>query len=217
MRNPASRRLRIATLVAAMSVAVVAQAQPQQASPSQPQQSSQNPDSVADAARRSKVEKDAPKARTVFTDDDVSSLKGPVSVVGEDRTSTPPSDTTKPDAKPLPSEGPKAAQNDEKYWRDRYRALRQKMDALDKQIADKQEEIQKYGKGAASADSLKVNSCTPLAQRPGNGGLPGCYVPEVDRQSQLKDLERKKADVQNQMDQLQEEGRKAGADPGWFR
>ena len=38
-----------------------------------------------------------------------------------------------------------------------------------------------------------------------------------DRESQLKDLEKQKADVQNQMDQLQEEARKSGVDPGWLR
>jgi hypothetical protein len=38
-----------------------------------------------------------------------------------------------------------------------------------------------------------------------------------DRNGQVKELERKKADLEKKMDQLQEEGRKAGAEPAWFR
>jgi len=38
-----------------------------------------------------------------------------------------------------------------------------------------------------------------------------------DRNAEIKKLEDRKADLQNSLDQLAEEGRKAGADSGWFR
>jgi len=38
-----------------------------------------------------------------------------------------------------------------------------------------------------------------------------------DRNGQLKDLEKHKADLQKQLDELQDEGRKAGAPASWFR
>ena len=38
-----------------------------------------------------------------------------------------------------------------------------------------------------------------------------------DRNGQLKDLEKRKVDLQKQLDELQDEGRKAGAPASWFR
>jgi len=38
-----------------------------------------------------------------------------------------------------------------------------------------------------------------------------------DRNGQLKDLEKSKVDLQKQLDELQDEGRKAGAPASWFR
>ncbi len=48
-------------------------------------------------------------------------------------------------------------------------------------------------------------------------GLSQDVIYVTDRSAQVKQLEKKKADLQKQMDDLAEEGRKAGADPGWFR
>ena len=38
-----------------------------------------------------------------------------------------------------------------------------------------------------------------------------------DRNGQIQDLQKKKADLQKQLDELAEEGRKAGAQPAWLR
>jgi hypothetical protein len=38
-----------------------------------------------------------------------------------------------------------------------------------------------------------------------------------DRNRQIKDIEGQKAKLQDQLEALAEEGRKAGADSGWFR
>jgi hypothetical protein len=38
-----------------------------------------------------------------------------------------------------------------------------------------------------------------------------------DRQAQLKDLENHRAELEKQLEELQDEGRKAGAPAAWFR
>jgi hypothetical protein len=189
---------------AVLSLAPVLKAQEQQAPGAQAQPAApQDPASAAEAARRSKAEKDKPRARRVYTDEDMSSLTGPVSVVGEEKSKPAPPDEKNSSAK-LPATGePKPVKRDEAYWRGRAQALHQQMDAVDKQIADLQEEIKKYGNGGASADPR-----IPLYSD---------VIYMNDRRSRLKDLEKKKADLEKQMDQLQDEARKAGVDPGWVR
>lgn len=199
-------------LRALMPVPAIAIALEQQPPPAQNQPAaSQDPASPADAARKSTAEKDKPKARRVYTDEDMSSLTAPVSVVGEEKSEPASAKAQEPSAKPRAAEA-KPAVKDEVYWRGRYQRLRQQMDAADKQIADKQEEIKKYGHGGTSTDLSKL-SCGPPPSERANP----CVLPEIDRGSQLKDLEKKKADLEKQMNELQEEARKAGADPGWLR
>ena len=38
-----------------------------------------------------------------------------------------------------------------------------------------------------------------------------------DRNGQIAKLEKRKANLQKQLEDLEEEGRKAGAEPAWFR
>ena len=38
-----------------------------------------------------------------------------------------------------------------------------------------------------------------------------------DRNAQIQKLQKKRADLQKKLDELEEEGRKAGAEPAWFR
>ena len=38
-----------------------------------------------------------------------------------------------------------------------------------------------------------------------------------DRHAQIQKLQKKKADLRQKLDELEEEGRKAGAQPAWFR
>src|SRR5258708_3564218 len=95
-----------------------AQTQPQsQAQPATPDQPPQTPDSLAEAARKAKAKKQAAAKGKVFTEDDLSGMKGTgVSVVGEA-----PSTGARP-AKPNDPGGADKP-NGEEYWRGRCRPI----------------------------------------------------------------------------------------------
>lgn len=86
-------------------------------------------------------------------------------------------------------------------WRSRSRALMDQMTEVDRAIEAKKAEIAKSGGvGFDPASGLQQN-----------------IVVIEDRNAQLKQLENQRARLDQQMDALQEEGRKAGADSSWFR
>jgi hypothetical protein len=192
-----------AALLAGALLAVAVPAQPQtQNPPPQQGQSAQSPDSAADAARKAKAEKSKAKPKKVYTDEDMSSLSGGgISVVGDKDSSAAAPDGKNPDAKPAGGDAAKSGKNGEAYWRGKAGKIRDQMAAIDQQIEKLQEEIKKQGNGGFDPAS----------------GLSQNVIYVTDRSAQVKQLEKKKADLQKQMDELAEEGRKAGADPGWFR
>jgi len=224
MRHPSFLFLGPALLTAAlMWAALPALAQQQQAPPAQAQSAppqaapTQEPDSAAEAARKSKAEKDKPKVHKVYTEEDLASLKGAVSVVGEDNTKTESADEKNPGANPPAGDEAKSGKKDEAYWRGRYQKLHDKVDELDKRIADLREEIRKYGKGGSSADQGGAGTQGPGQNVCGIQSGNTCQFILNDREGQVKDLEKQKAELQNQIDQLQDEARKAGVDSGWVR
>lgn len=170
-----------------------------QAAPPAPSQSAdpaQPPpkvDSLAEAARKAKEKKPATAKPKVYTEDDLSSMKGPgVSVVGE----TPKKGARR--SQPIDGDG---GQNQEEYWRGRARQILDAIAQTDDQIAQKKDEIKKLGSGGFDVTTgMKDNIA---------------YI--HDRNGQLKSLENRKANLLQQLDELQEEGRKAGASPSWFR
>jgi len=159
--------------------------------------------SVADAARKSKTDKPKPATKKVFTDEDVSSLKGnTLSVVGEeppaaDPNADPNAPGAKEPAKPAAQPGPK----DEAYWRAKAKKIRDQMAEVDQQIATLQDEIKKGG-------NLGVDPKTGLTQN---------VIILEDRSAKLKSLEKKRDDLQAQMDALEEEARRADVPVGWLR
>src|SRR6266436_267506 len=116
-------------------------------------------------------------------------MKGPgVSVVGD-----PPKRGSRraPPADPDDDNGT----NTEAYWRDRARQFLDAIAQTDEQIAQKKEEIRKFGSGGFDVTTgMKDNIA---------------YI--NDRNAQLKQLETHKADLEKQFEELQDEGRKAGA------
>ena len=96
---------------------------------------------------------------------------------------------------------PAGDKSDESYWRGQAQQIRSQMADIDRQISRVQDDIAKNG--AVSID-------------PQSGARQGVIMVE-DRNAEIKKLEDRKADLQNSLDQLAEEGRKAGADSGWFR
>jgi hypothetical protein len=188
------------------------QAKPQNASSTEPQMESQEappPESLGEAARRARAQKAAAPPAKVYTEDKVARLSGHgVSVVGDGNQSGDLSDgeNAENSEHELNGTGPAKANApsgnaDEKMWREKARAIHDQMAQIDDRISKIQEEIQKYG--AVSFD-------------PASGVRQNIIYIE-DRNAQIKQLEEQKSKLQSQLDSLEEEGRKAGADSGWFR
>jgi hypothetical protein len=172
---------------------------PQQAQPQPPQK-----DDPSAAAK--KTDKDKPKPKRVFTEEDLSSLHGGVSVVGD---SSPGAANSAGRGSAMAGNGAgKAGSNitpmsgrDEQYWRGQAKAILDEMAAIDQEITKTKEDIKKYG-----ADGFDANR-----------GYKAGVVYIDNRASKVEQLEKRKAELEKKLDQLQEDGRKAGADPAWFR
>jgi hypothetical protein len=154
----------------------------------------QKEDSLAETARKAKAKKPPAAKGKVYTEDDLSGMKGPgVSVVGEaPRKGARRGQPSNPDEDPA---------NSEQYWRGRARQILDAIAQTDDQITQKKDEIKKFGSGGFDVTTgMKDNIA---------------YI--HDRNAQLKELENRKADLQKQLDELQDEGRQAGAPASWFR
>jgi len=174
----------------------------QSQAPTEPQ-SQPGDQSLGDAARKARAEKNKSAPAKVYTQDDLSHLPSSgVSVVGQKASTTSSSpESTGSGAETKPDASTKAGDNEETYWRGETRKLLDQMAAVDRTIAKVKDEIKKYGNGG-------FDTSTGLAE-----GV--IYV--QDRNSELQDLQKKKEGLEKQMDALQEAGRKAGASPSWFR
>jgi len=166
-----------------------------QAQPATPGQPPQKEDSLAEAARTAKAKKPTAAKGKVYTEDDLSGMKRPgVSVVGE----APKKGTHR--ARPADPDG-EGGENNEEYWRGRAQEILGQIAAADEAMTRMKDDIKKYGNGGFDVTTgMKDNIA---------------YI--NDRNGQLKDLEKRKVDLQKQLDELQDEGRKAGAPASWFR
>jgi len=167
--------------------------------PAAPTGSGNQPQSLADAARQAKAEKDKPKAKKVYTEDNLSSIHGTISVVGDGSSGGASGNGNS-------SEGanrgaPSSGNNSEAYWRSRARAIKDQIAATDQQIADVKAEIAKAG---------------PTSFDPSSGLSQGVIIIH-DRNAEVKQLEDRKSSLERQLDDLADEARKAGADSGWAR
>jgi len=189
----------------AVSLLAQSQSSSQQSPPAQQSQTSpqtqtqatppaQSKDAAAaDSAKKASAEK--PKPKKVYTEDDLSSMsKGGVSVVGSGKKNN--SRRVQNDD----SDGDYAP-NSEEYWRSRSQPILDAIAATDTQIEQLKEDIKKYGNGGFDVQTgMKDNIA---------------YI--HDRNGQIQQLEKHKADLKKQLEDLEEEGRKAGAQPAWFR
>jgi hypothetical protein len=182
------------------------QSQSSQQSSSQAQsQSPQKEDSAANPTK--KAQKEKPKPKKVYTEDDLSGIKGHgVSVSGDNNSSSANSNAANQvspkSAGGIPGAGvvPMSGQ-DEDYWRGKARELLDEIPALDREIAKTKEAIKKYGIDGFDATS----------------GLQKNIIYIDNRNAKLQQMEKRKADLEKKLDQLQEDGRRAGAPPAWFR
>jgi hypothetical protein len=172
----------------------------QQSATSQPGSTAQDSDSVAEAARKMKADKTKPAPKKVITDDDLSSIKGNgVSVVG-DEGAGPEDEKSQADKSGGAAQG-KPGVKDEAYWRARAKPIRDQLAAVDEEIQKTQDEIKKGGGAGFDAQS----------------GLNQNVIFFEDRNTKLKKLEEKKAQLQKQMEALEDEARKEGVPSGWLR
>ena len=187
-----------------LALLVCVPARPQQ----QNSQQSGSGDPVADAARKAKEQKkEAPKPKKVYTDDDISTKKSDISVVGPapaptDATgATQTSSTTaKPGTKDKETEDP----NSEKAWRKRFADLRKKIDTAEQELAvlqreENKAEVQYY------PDPTKA-----LKEQYSRD--------DINKKAAKIDAKQKEiAALKQQWDDMEDQLRKSGGDPGWAR
>lgn len=155
--------------------------------------------SVVEASRKAKQEqKNEPKGGKVFTDDDIASLKGDISVVG-------PEPTTPPKAAAPATTTDKATQEpakDEAYWRKKFADARRALADDSKELDVLQREY--------NLKQVQFYSNPDVALRE--------QYSRKDLDDTLAQINAKKQDVDkdNQvLSDLQEELRTSGGEPGW--
>ena len=145
-----------------------------QQSSSQTQTESKKSESGGDAANRS--EKDKGKPKKVYTEEDLSAMRGNgVSVVGNEKpTEAGAAGTKKADGETETGVVPRSGQ-DEVYWRGKAHELLDRITATEQQIAKLKDDIKKYGAGGFDVTTgMKRNVA---------------YI--EDRNGQVKDLEKR--------------------------
>jgi hypothetical protein len=164
----------------------------------------QQEQSVADAARKAQAEKkNAPKAKMTIDNDNLGTLTGTVSVVGE--TPAPAEDQSKKPAGETPSTVAPAAKQpakDEAYWR-------QKFTEANKKLADDQRELditqREYN---LKQQQFYTDPMASLKQDYSRQDLNDSKT-KIDEKTAA--VAQDKADISNLEDDL----RKAGGDSGW--
>lgn len=176
---------------------------PQQSSSSNSAQpasaQTQQEDSVAEAARKAQAKKAKP-GKKVYGEEDLAGMRGGVSVVGDGNTAAARTGDSTANA-PSAERAADNAEYNERQWRQRAQQIHAQIDATDAQIKNLRDDIKRNGAtGFDPQTGLKDNII---------------YI--NDKNARLQKLENKKKVLEQALDQLQEEGRKAGIPPEWVR
>ncbi|MBI3404138.1 MAG: hypothetical protein HY046_01620 [Acidobacteria bacterium] len=179
----------MATLLVASSFLVYAQTPSETQSQSEKQTTETPPkqESIVEIAKSTKAKKEKSASTKVYSNEDVLLLPPPGV-----STSKPSPNISRPPAKTYVQ--------GEQYWRSRYQYLQQQIDDVDRQIAALNEQIKNSGTVGFDAAGIQRNNTVVQ-----------------DRTVRLRALEARKKELMKQMDALLDEGRKAGAEPAWFR
>jgi len=196
------RKLSGLTVLAAL-VCIPAHAQQQSS------QSSSN-DAVAEAAKKARErKKDAPKPKKVYTDDDISTKKSDISVVGPAPAPAPTgqSETTTASSTaiaPAPDSSKPADVNSEKAWRARFSTLRTKIATAEQELDVLQREENKGGV-QYYADPTKAMNEQHSRE-------------EINKRAAKIEAKKKQiADLKQQWSDTEDALRAAHGDPGWSR
>jgi len=152
-------------------------------------QSQPAPGAPADTSTKPKDPAASSTPKKVFTNDDLSGMqRGDVSVVGNNRGTG--------------RSGPAAGgTKNQQYWHNRAQRIRDQMAEVDRQM----ELLTKPDPNTGA--SLPSSSTPP----------PGAHSTASRPTAQLQRLQSRKAQLQQEMDQLEDEARRAGVPPGWLR
>jgi len=164
------------------------------------------PDPLVEAARKAReAQKNAPKASTVFTNDNIPATPGAVSVVGSTSAEASGKSSASSDkAAGAGQPGSSGKKNDEATWRKRFADARQKLAQDQTELSILQRE----------SDQLQVQYYPDPTK---------ALMQSVDRSDIIKKqkaIDDKKKDIdadQQAITTLESELRKAGGDPGWAR
>jgi len=155
-------------------------------------QSTQTGAAAGASADKPKDGQDTTPPKKVYTNDDLKGMsREDVSVVGNanGQKKTPTNSTTK------------STQKDQAYWHNRAQNLRNQIADVDRQIAE-------ITAGSSQTTTTEGSTNSALGSNPiylhGQGG-------------RLNNLEARKKALLKQMEDLEEEARKAGVPPGWLR
>lgn len=173
-------------------------------------------DSVADAARKAREnKKNAPKPTKVYTDEDVSPTPAPASSAAA--APAPSSETPAGDAQAAPANAADAAagaknpqpgaapgKDDEKAWRDRFKAQHDQIARAEKELDVLQREAEK-AQVQYYPDPQKA-----LAQQYSRQDI-------NEKDAKIAAKRDEIAKLKQGLDDLEDELRKAGGDPGWAR
>jgi chromosome segregation ATPase len=193
MRIEIFRKLAGTILVAILACAPVRARQ-------QTSQQSGSGDAVAEAARKSREQKkDAPKPKKVLTEDDLSGKTGGISTVGQEN-AQPGSGA----ASSASSQAPAGALTPEQLWRKRFADHRAK-------IARAQQELDVLQREENKAEVQYYSDPTKAMKEQLTRN-------EINTKATKIDAKKKEiASLQQQLDDLEQQLRKAGGDPGWAR
>jgi len=209
-------------LLAVAMVAGPAFAQSQDQKPAEKQaqpaaQTAQQEDSLADAARKARANKPKDEPKKVYTDDDFGSGSRSRSTAGGDASGggsaadgankalgiaggATGGTVVRPPSGGSGNGNAAGPGKSEAYWRQRAQALRDQMAQVDAEIDKLQDEIKKGGSAGFNVQS----------------GLKTDTVYFEDRDTKMKRLQQKKADIQKQMDALEDEARREDIPSGWI-
>jgi hypothetical protein len=175
-----------------------------QQSSSQQSSSQQTGDPVADAARKAREEKEkkAQKPKRVFTDDDVrpAAPEKPAATSGAAAAGA--TGATDPGAQKGDDATTKEDPNSEKAWRRRFSEQHQKIANAEKELDILQRELQKSQVQYYADPTKAMNEQTNRT--------------EINQKTAKIDAKKKElAQLQQQLDDMEDQLRKAGGDPGW--
>jgi chromosome segregation ATPase len=163
----------------------------------------QNQESVADAARKAQAaKKNAPKAKLTIDDDNLNTITGTVSVVGEAPAPPQKGDAAADKSAKREAAAEKAEAKDEAYWRERFAAAYKKLsdDSRDLDLSQREFNLKQQ--------QFYTDPMASLKQEYSRQDLNDAKT-RIDQLAAKVDED--KADIGN----LQDELRQAGGDPGW--